>query len=182
MRDYLEATWWMLLLRGLALILFGFFAIGWPGLTLAAFAAGFAVYLIVVGILNIITLLGGIGRIPLWFLGLVLSALEVGVGVYALKHLSMTATTLILLLGLVFVVRGILELISAFGDGYEGRSRSIAVMVGVLSLVAGLVVWLYPGASALALSWVVGLYGIVAGSFLVAMSIDARPALNRLAA
>jgi uncharacterized membrane protein HdeD (DUF308 family) len=182
MRDFLEATWWMILLRGLALLLFGFFAIVWPALTLYSLALGFAVYLVVAGVLNLTGILGGISRLPLWFLGLVLAAVEIGVGVYALKHLSMTAATLILLIGLVFVVRGILEVISAFGDGYEGRNRSMAAILGVLSLTAGLIVWLYPGSSALALAWVVGLYGIVAGSFLVAVALEARPVLNRLSA
>src|SRR5476651_951657 len=113
MKTFLQATWWLLLLRGLALLLVGFFALAWPGLTLYSFVFGFAVYILIVGVLNLVTTLSSLGRLPLWFLSLVLAALEVGVGTYALRHLAMAATTLVLLVGLVLVVRGILEVISA---------------------------------------------------------------------
>ena len=178
MKTFLQATWWLLLLRGLALLLVGFFALAWPGLTLYGFVFGFAVYILVVGVLNLITTLGSLGRLPLWFLSIVLAALEIGVGVYALRHLAMAAATLILLLGLVLVVRGILEVISAYGDGYEARHRSLMAIVGILSLVAGILVWAYPGTGALAFTWVVGLYGLVVGSFLIAVSIEAKSLLG----
>jgi uncharacterized membrane protein HdeD (DUF308 family) len=178
MKTFLQATWWLLLLRGLALLLVGFFALAWPGLTLYGFIVGFAIYILIAGVINLITTLSSLGRLPLWFLNMVLAAVEIGVGVYALRHLVMTATTLVLLIGLVLVVRGILEIISAYGDGYEARHRSLVAVAGILSLVAGIVVWVYPVAGALAVTWVVGLYGIVVGGFLISLAIDARNLLN----
>lgn len=182
MKTFLQATWWLLLLRGLALLLVGFFALAVPGLTLYGFIIGFAIYVLVVGVLNLITTLSSLGRLPLWFLNMVLAALEVGVGVYALRHLTMAATTLILLVGLVLVVRGILEVISAYGDGFDARHRSLVAITGILSLAAGIVVWAYPSSTVLAFTWVVGLYAIVAGSFLVAVSIEARNLLGSVRA
>jgi len=178
MKTFLQATWWMLLLRGLALLLLGFFAVVWPGLTLYGFAVGFAVYVVAVGVVNLITTLNGLGRLPLWFLSLALAALEIGVGVFLLRHLTAAVSTIVLLVGLVFVVRGILEIISAYGDGYEAKNRSLLAVLGVISLAAGVVVWAYPTASALAFTWVVGLYGIVAGAFLVSLAVEARNALG----
>lgn len=177
MKTFLQATWWMLLLRGLALLLLGFFAVVWPGLTLYGFALGFAVYVIVAGVLNLITTLNGIGRLPLWFLSIVLAAVEVGVGVYTLHHLRAAVATIVLLVGLVFVVRGILEIISAYGNGFDAKNRSLVAIVGVLSLAAGVIVWAYPLSVALAFTWVVGVYGLVAGGFLTAIAVEARNAL-----
>ena len=174
MRSYLEAAWWMILLRSLALLLFGFFALVWPGLTLGALALGLAVYLIVSGTINIITTLAGIGRSPLWFLSLLLAAVEVAVGVYALKNLTMTAATLVLLVGLVLVVRGIVEIIAAYGDGYAQKHRSLLAVTGVLSLVAGVAIWIYPAAGALAWIWVLGLYAIVGGAIGISVALEAR--------
>lgn len=178
MRTFLQTTWWMLLLRGLALVLLGFFAVAVPGLTLAAFAIGFAAYLIIVGIINLITTFSSANLLPLWFLNVVLAAVEVGVGLYLFRHLTLSIATLLLLVGLVFVVRGILEIISAFGDGYETKHRSMMAIGGAVSLIAGIVVWVYPTSSALAFTWVVGLYGIVVGAVVVALSIEARGALS----
>jgi len=171
---FLRTTWWLVLLQGLALLLFGLFAVIWPGLTLGALVVGFAVYLVVAGVINIISTLSGMSYLPLWFLRLVLAALEVGVGVYALRHLEMTAVTLVLLIGLVFIIRGILEVVSAMGDGFDGRHRSLTAILGVLGVVAGAVVWLYPGAAGLAFVWVLGIYGIVGGAFLMALAFEAQ--------
>lgn len=178
MKTFLQATWWLLLLRGLALLLVGFFALAWPGLTLTGFVLGFSLYILIAGVINLITTLSGLGRLPLWFLSIVLAALEIGVGVYALRHLAMTAATLVLLLGLVLVVRGILEIISAYGDGYDARHRSLVAIGGILSLIAGVLVWANPATGALAFIWIIGLYGIVVGSFLIAVSIEARNLLG----
>ncbi|TAK89627.1 hypothetical protein EPO04_00770 [Patescibacteria group bacterium] len=182
MKEYLQTMWWLLLLRGIFLILLGFFAVVWPGLTLYSFALGFALYLVLAGIVNAISSLMGIGKLPLWFLWLVVAILEIGVGVYALKHLTLTVATMILLVGLVFVVRGLMELISAFGDGFDGKQRTLYALLGVLSLIAGVAVWLYPVAGGLAFTWIIGLYGIAAGAFLIAMAIEAKGELNKLAA
>lgn len=177
MKTYLQTMWWLLLLRGIALLLFGFFAVAWPALTLYGLALGFAVYLIAAGIINIIGSLLAIGRLPLWFLSLVVAAIEVGVGVYALKHLSLTVGTLIILLGLVLVVRGVMEIISAFGDSYAAKHRAMYALTGALSLVAGIAIWLHPAAGGIAFSWILGLYGIVGGAFLVTLALEARSEL-----
>lgn len=182
MKEYLQTMWWLLLLRGIFLILLGFFAVVWPGLTLYTFALGFALYLVAAGIVNVISSLMGIGKIPMWFLWLVVAILEIGVGIYALKHLTLTVGTLILLAGLVFVVRGIMEIISAFGDGFEGKHRVLYILLGVLGLIAGVTIWLYPVAGGLAFTWVLGLYGIAAGAFLVAMAIESKGELDKVTA
>lgn len=182
MREYLQTMWWLLLLRGIFLILLGFFAVVWPGLTLYTFVLGFALYLVLAGIVNAINSIMSIGKAPMWFLGMVLAILEIGVGIYALKNLSLTVATLILLVGLIFVVRGIMEIVSAFGDGYEGKHRILYVLLGGLSLLAGVVVWLYPVSGGLAFTWVVGLYGIAAGAFLVAMAIESKGELSKVVA
>jgi uncharacterized membrane protein HdeD (DUF308 family) len=177
MRDYVQGVWWLIVLQGILLLLLGFFALAVPGLTLYVLSIGVAVYFLVAGIINVIRSLGGIGRLPLWFLSLLLGILEVGVGVYALKHPAITAATLILLVGAILVVRGIFEVISAYMDGYDGRNRSSLVILGVLSLVTGIVIWLYPASAGVAFSWILGVYGILGGSMLIALAIEARSLL-----
>src|SRR4051812_39169123 len=99
MREYLAGAWWLLLFQGILLILFGVFAIVWPGLTFAAFVLGFAIYLVANGIINGIASLGAMGQVNTWFLWLLVAALEIGIGIYAFTHPKITASTLIVLLG-----------------------------------------------------------------------------------
>ena len=44
---YLSRNWWLVVLRGVAAVLFGLLALAWPGLTLVALAVVFGVYAIV---------------------------------------------------------------------------------------------------------------------------------------
>jgi uncharacterized membrane protein HdeD (DUF308 family) len=167
-----SGMWWMLLIQGLLLLALGFFAVLFPGVTFAAFVVGIAAYFVVAGVISLITSLFGIGRLPMWFLQVLLAIVEIGVGVYMLKHLGITAATLVALIGLVFVVRGIVNIVSAFGDGSRGRSRGLSLLAGVLGLIAGVVVWLYPVSSTLAFTWVVGIYGLVAGTMLTVLALE----------
>jgi uncharacterized membrane protein HdeD (DUF308 family) len=178
MKDYLKTAWWVLLVEGIALLLFGLFTVVYPHLTLGAFVVGFGIFLLISGVVGIITALVGMKELPLWGLRLVLSALEVGVGIYALRHLAMTAATMVLLVGLVFVVRGILEVVFAMGDGFDGKSRTLTALSGILSLIVGVVAWVYPGAAGLAFVWVLGVYGLVAGALVLVLAFEAQ-ALSR---
>jgi uncharacterized membrane protein HdeD (DUF308 family) len=174
MKEYLKTAWWILLIQGLVLLLFGLFTVVYPQLTAAVFVVGFGVYLLISGAIGIITSIAGMKELPLWGLRLVLAALEVGVGIFALRHLTMTAATLVLLVGLVFVVRGILEIIFALGDGFEGKSRTLTALAGLLSLAAGIIAWVYPGVAGLAFVWVLGVYGIVGGALLLTLAFEAQ--------
>ena len=50
----LADNWWVLLIRGIAAILFGILAFLWPGLTLAVLVLLFGAYALVDGIFSII--------------------------------------------------------------------------------------------------------------------------------
>jgi uncharacterized membrane protein HdeD (DUF308 family) len=180
MKANLNNIWWMLLVRGLLLLVFGFIAILWPGLTFTAFVLAFAIYIIAAGVINIVASIGGIGRMQLWFLNLILGIFEVGVGVYAVKNPGITAAALIVLVGLTFVVRGILEMVAAFTEDLDGRNRGLFTILGLLSLAAGVIIWLYPVGSALAFTWILGIYALVGGPLLIALGIEAKAATNEL--
>ena len=62
MVDALAKNWWLLLLRGIAAIIFGFLAFVWPGLTLLTLVLLYGAYAIVNGVLQSLQLLPGTRR------------------------------------------------------------------------------------------------------------------------
>src|SRR4030095_6553847 len=109
---YLNNAWWVLTVRGVAAILFGLAAIFWPELTLVTLVYLFSAFILIYGIVDIIQGLASIGRGGVgWILTLLLGFLEIGVGVYLLRHTLVAFSTFILLIGFTLIVRGIMEVI-----------------------------------------------------------------------
>lgn len=178
----LKSIWWLLLLRGLALVAFGVVAVVWPGITLAIMALAFALFIFVSGVANIIVGIGSMARGKAWFLTLILGAFEVGIGVYALRGADQTLGTFIAILGLTFIVQGIMSLVVAFTEDNDSGLRFLTVVAAIVAIVAGFVVLRYPVSSGLAFAWVVGVYGLIAGSITIALSFSVRDQIEKLKA
>lgn len=169
-----SAIWWMWLLRGLALILLGFVAIAWPGLTLAILALFFTVSLLISGVVNVMSGIATMQHQRYWFLTLALGVIEIGFGAYVLKSPGLTISTFVLLLGFAILIRGILEVVEAFDDVFQGSTRMLMLIAGVLAVATGFVILRYSPISGLAFAWVLGVYALISGAITLALSIEAR--------
>jgi uncharacterized membrane protein HdeD (DUF308 family) len=155
--------WGWVLFFGIVTVLAGLFAIVWPDRTLQVIAVLFGIQLVVAGIFRFVTALAvdeasGGTRVLLALLG-VLSFI---VGLYALRNVLVTIAALALLLGIFWIVNGVVETFTALSDrGMQGRGW--AIFMGLLSIVAGVVVLVYPGISLATLAIVLGFWLIVFG-------------------
>jgi uncharacterized membrane protein HdeD (DUF308 family) len=173
-----SGDWWVLTLRGIASILFGIAAVFWPGLTLVTLVYLFSAYILVLGIVGIVSALASIGKRSMWILTLLLSILQIAVGVYLLRHLLVSYGALVLIVGFIFIVQGVLEGVGAFAEELTGGQRTLLVIGAILSLLAGIVVLAYPVHSGLAIVWVIGLYALITGPMQIALSIEAKRVLE----
>ncbi len=179
---YLSNHWWVLTVRGIAAILFGLAAVFWPGLTLVTLVYLFSALILVYGIVDIVEGLLNVGRGGIgWILTLVLGFLQVGVGVYLLRHTTLAFATLVLLIGLVLVVRGVFEVVMAFFGDESATGRMLLIIGGVVSGLAGVVVLRQPATAGVAFVWILGVFALITGPMLIAMSIDTKNELNSLA-
>ena len=102
--------------------------------------------------------------------------LSVIIGLWAVRHGLLTLLALVVLLGIFWVVNGVIELFTALSHrGMPERGWTAAL--GVLSILAGIVVLIYPGPSLLTLSIVLGIWLLVYG----VMEITAAFRFRRLA-
>jgi uncharacterized membrane protein HdeD (DUF308 family) len=176
---YLSNYWWVLTIRGIAAILFGLAAGSWPALTLVTLVYLFSAFILVYGIVDIVHGLMSIGRGGLgWILTLLLGFLEIGVGVYMLRHTTVTFATLVLLIGFMLIVRGVFEVVSAFAGDQLAANRTLSIIGGAVAALAGIIVLRQPAASGVAFVWVLGVFALVTGPMLIAMSIDAKRMLD----
>ena len=169
MERLLSISWWALALQGGCALIFGVLALMWPGITLIVLAALFAAYTIVSGAVAVFSALRNRAEKG-WWLWLLLGLVSVAVGVLALVYPGVTALFLVLLMGANAIVTGALELWMAFQLRKEMRGEWLLGLAGLVAVVFGVYVMLFPGAGALALVWLVALYAIVNGVLLLALA------------
>jgi uncharacterized membrane protein HdeD (DUF308 family) len=166
--------WGWVLTFGIVTLLVGLLALAWPGRTVVVLAVLFGVQLVVAGIFRFLAALAsddesGGTRVLLALLG-VLSFI---VGLYALRHILVTIATLALLLGIFWIVNGAIEVFTALSHRAM-RDRGWTILMGALSVVAGVLVLVYPGISLITLAVVLGVWLLVFGVMEVVLAYRLR--------
>lgn len=90
-------SWWILIIRGIAAILFGVVAIIWPGLTGLVLVMAFGALALIDGVFAVVTGINQLGHSSRGWAFLVEGLLGVGVGVAALLLPSLVAVAFILI-------------------------------------------------------------------------------------
>ena len=170
----LAKCWWLLLLRGIAAIIFGVLAFIWPGLTLVTLVLLYGAFALVDGVLSLIAAFSGSAKpVPTWWL-IVVGLLGIAAGIVTFLWPGITAILLIYFIGAWALVHGIFEIIGAIQLRKEIDNEWMLILGGVLSVVFGAIVLIAPGAGALALIWVIASYSIVFGITFVALALRLR--------
>jgi uncharacterized membrane protein HdeD (DUF308 family) len=167
--------WGWVLGYGIVTLLAGIVVLAWPGETLLVVAVLFGVQLIVAGVFRLVAafatddLTGGT-RVMLALLGV----LSVIIGLWAVRHVLLTLLALTVLLGIFWVVNGTIELFTALSHR-EMPERSWTAIVGLLSVIAGVIVLAFPGLTLVGLAIILGIWLVIFGvmEILVAMRLRA---------
>jgi uncharacterized membrane protein HdeD (DUF308 family) len=169
----LAANWWLLLLRGLAAILFGVLALSWPGVTLVSLVLLYGVYALADGVIAIgAALMGGVPAPRGWLV--VIGLLGIATGVLTFLWPGMTALVLLVFIAAWAITTGVMQIVGAIRVRKEIDNEWLLVLGGAVSVVFGLMLLMQPGEGALALLLVIGAYAIVHGVLLVLFSLRVR--------
>jgi uncharacterized membrane protein HdeD (DUF308 family) len=166
-------AWWLVLLRGLAAILFGILALLWPHLTLFTLVILYAVYALSDGVFALVAAVRGGGLAPRWWLALV-GVANLAAGGAALAWPKITAILLIILIGALAVARGLLEIAGAIQMRKVIDNEWMLILSGAVSVLFGLGVMIAPKAGALALIWVIAIWAVVFGVLAVGFALRLR--------
>ncbi len=178
-----NTMWGIRVCEGIAAVLFGIAAVFWPGLTIITLLYLFAAFILVSGIINLVTGIFHFGAgVGSWLLKVVLAMLEIGIGIFLLRHPHVSFATFILLIGFGFIIRGVFEIVAAFMDDLEAGSRTMLIIVGALGLLAGIIVLFQPVAGGVAFVWILGFYALIAGPVTIAQALSDRRATRTAAA
>ncbi|MBC6982555.1 HdeD family acid-resistance protein [Caulobacter sp. 17J80-11] len=160
----LAQNWWVLLLRGIAAIIFGILAFVLPGLTLLTLTVVWGAFAFVDGALALwAAITGRGGRVtPRWWLAVVGLA-GVAIGVLAVLNPVAVAGALLLYIAVWAIVVGVLEIWGGIRLRKEIQGEWLLILTGVLWVLFGIAMIARPGVGALAVIWMIGAAAIVAG-------------------
>jgi uncharacterized membrane protein HdeD (DUF308 family) len=179
MQHRLSLNWTALAVRGVVAIVFGIVAFLLPGLTIGALILLFAAYAIVDGVSHIVT---GIrqreGNRPDWLM-VAIGVVGIAAGLIAAILPGITALVLLSLIGAWAIVIGVFEIVAAYRLRKEISGEWLLALRGIVSVIFGIYVWVFPGDGAIALIWVVALYAIVSGVTLLMLAFRMRSLADR---
>jgi uncharacterized membrane protein HdeD (DUF308 family) len=166
----LARNWWLILLRGIAAIVFGVLTFIWPGITLLTLIAFYAAFAFIDGVLALWAAIAGGQPGPRWWLAIV-GLLGIAVGLLTLFMPGVTALVLLFFIAAWSIIIGIMQIIGAIRLRKEIDNEWWLVASGALSVLFGLVLIVFPGAGALGLLYVIGAYAVIYGAMLVALAL-----------
>jgi uncharacterized membrane protein HdeD (DUF308 family) len=174
--EAITGSWEIGLLVGITMLVLGIIVAAHPSTSLNVISV----------LLGIIVLVGGVFRVVRSLaaednhraLTAILGIVMIVVGLILIRHLHLTRLLVALVVGLVFIVQGVVDLLVGFsGEAREGRAFTI--VVGVVSLVAGIVVLAVPEGSVTALAVLLGIWFIVLGLLQIVGALVLRHALKQ---
>jgi uncharacterized membrane protein HdeD (DUF308 family) len=157
----LGRSWTWILCSAVATLVPGVLVLVWPEETLHVLAVLIGLYLLVTGAFRFVAAFGREEhgeRLP----GLLLAVLYVLAGVLSLRNPLQTIAALSLVVGVVWLVSGILTLYTALA-AKDLPHRGVVLGAAVLAIVAGIVVLALPAESARALTRLLGLWLVLLG-------------------
>ena len=164
-----------LLWRGVLGIVVGVVAVIWPDITVGAFVLLFAVSAFLTAGAEAARAFRAEAAGPVAG-RLLLAVVDVAAGVVALAWPGITALTLVLWVAAWAVVSGVLEIVLAVRTRTDAGERALLALPGLLAVALGVVLVARPGAGALALAQVYGLFSLASGATALVAGIGLRHA------
>lgn len=174
MIQMLTRYWWVLALRGVAAIIFGILALVWPEITLLTLILVFGAYVLIDGIFSVIIGIRTYGESERWWASLLAGIAGIIIGILTFLWPDVTGLVLLYFIAAWAIVTGILEIMAAIQLRRVITGEWLMILSGILSVVLGLVLVLFPEAGAIGLIWVIGAYAILFGLLFIFLALRLR--------
>ncbi len=156
-------NWWTFLLRGIAAIIFGALALVSPGSVLLALVYLFGAFAILDGVCVAIAGLTLSSYAKQGWLLLLQGVIGILIGIATFFNPTITWQVLLYFIAAWALVTGTLELITGIRMRKVIEDEWSMIFGGILSVLLGLVLAIFPGAGSISLVWSLGVIVIIDG-------------------
>ena len=170
----LGRNWWLLLLRGLVAIVFALLTWAQPGVSLAALVLVFGSYVLADGLLGVWSAIAKRRDNRHWWLLLLWGLVGIVVGVMTFIMPGITGLVLLMYIAAWAVITGVLQIVAAIRLRKEIKGEWLMILSGLVSVAFGVLLFLQPGAGALAVAWIIAAYAFIFGVLMVLLAFKVR--------
>ncbi len=177
MLNTLSDNWPILVLRGIAAIVFGVLALAWPGITVLAMVILFGAYVLVEGIA---TLAMAFARNERRRASLVLGGLlDIVAGVVTFMFPAISALALLVVIAAWAIVTGLVEIYSGIELRRQIEGEGWLIVGGALSVAFGVLLLSAPGPGLVTIAWLIGIYALAFGIAMLVLAFRLRRLIAR---
>ena len=176
-RALCRRTWWVFLVSGLASIAFAVLAFAQPVTAWLVVAVFFAAAILVDGAVNVVGAVQHREKDGWWIL-LLIGALGVLVGGYALLNPRVSMAAFVYLVAFQAILLGVLIVMLGYKVRAATQREWILYVTGALSILFGLLIVANPIAGGLSVIWLMASWAFVTGVLRVVFAFRARRAAS----
>ena len=170
----LGRNWWLLLVRGLVAIVFALLTWAQPGVSLAALVLVFGIYVLADGLLGVWSAIAKRRDNRHWWLLLLWGLVGIVVGVMTFIMPGITGLVLLMYIAAWAMITGVLQIVAAIRLRKEIKGEWLLILSGLVSVAFGVLLFLQPGAGALAVAWIIAAYAFIFGVLMVLLAFKVR--------
>ncbi len=167
-------NWWVVALQGLAAVIFGVLALVWPQSALWALVMLFGAFALVDGIFALVQAVAWRNVLRRWWAAALGGLAGIVVGILTFIWPNITGLALLYMIAAWAVVTGIFEIVAAIELRQVIEGEWLMVLNGLLSVVFGVLLVVFPGSGALAMAWLIGAFAIISGIMLIVLAFRVR--------
>jgi len=169
--EVLADKWWAVGLRGLLGVAFGLICLLVPAAAILALILLFSAYMLVDGVLAIASGIKAARNGERWGLLILEGIVDLAAGAVAFLWPAITAVAFVILIAVWAIISGALMLGAAFTLKLD-HGRWWLALGGIASVIFGIVLLVAPVVGAVVLTWWLGAYAIVFGTFLLVLAFQ----------
>jgi uncharacterized membrane protein HdeD (DUF308 family) len=173
MSALLARNWWAIALRGVFAILFGLIAVLMPVITIGALVLLFGAYMVVDGIFDLVAALRAARSGERWGLLVLEGIIDFAAGAIAFFWPLATVFAVIILMAAWAIVSGVALTGAAFRL-HASHGRWLMALAGIVSVVWGVLLVLWPVVGAVVLTIWLGAYALFFGGALLVLAFQLR--------
>ncbi|MAT60864.1 MAG: hypothetical protein CMH41_04400 [Micrococcales bacterium] len=178
MLSQIGSNWGVVLAFGVITLLIGIAVMAWPNATVGIIGILLGIWLLISGIFSLVgsfTTSGDTGnRVLMGIAG----AIAIILGVLCFR--GEAVEILALFVGIGWLLQGIFQtIVGAQAKGQPGRGWDL--FLGILGIVAGIVVLVWPAPSLFVLAWVAGIWFVILGIITIVAAFRLKSAAEKIA-
>jgi uncharacterized membrane protein HdeD (DUF308 family) len=164
--------WWLVLIQGIVALILGIALLFWTGPTLLVLVTFVGAYWLISGIFGIISIfIDRSHMVRKLLVGILRIVAGIAVLAYPLYSAIFLPALLAIFVGVLGLIMGVVELFAAFSGAGWGRG-----ILGILSIILGLLILANPVISAVTLIWLVAACAIVGGIIAIVFAFRLKSA------